>query len=69
MVTEGIHGKIHTVILLDQMLDESEIDKKFEDMKEDVRDWLDDYDEPTLTKILKRHGLSGVVLDYTECFY
>jgi len=82
-----IHGdscmprEIHTVVLLDQTLSEAEADKKFEEMKEEIRDWIGDYDQQTLTKILVGHGLSGTVLDvtgddtrpkgirYTECFY
>jgi hypothetical protein len=62
----GNYSEIHTVILLDQTLSSSEEKKKFEEMKEEIRDWIGDYDQPTLTKILTRHGLSGVVLDYVD---
>jgi hypothetical protein len=77
---EGNQREIHTVIFLDQTLNDSEVNRKFEEMKEEIRDWIGDYDQPTLTKILTRHGLSGTVLDvvddyknpkkiyYTECF-
>jgi hypothetical protein len=59
---EGCPSEIHGLILLDQTLSDEQTEMKFEEMKDDLYEWIGDYSQEVLTPILKKHGLSGTAI-------
>ena len=59
---EGCPSEIHAVILIDQTLSQKNLNEVFEAMTPELYDWIGEYDQPTLTRILHQQGLTGKVL-------